>query len=321
MGITGIWSIPMAPKKTATKEAAKPAAKPAKVDKKAPASKPAGKDKAVSKDSKKKPEAKKEEKPKYPERKKGESYWSWAQRKHKTNIKEFSNLFAPRPKKYGTGQCRPIKPDLTRHVRWPLYVRRQRKKQLLLRRMKMPPALNQFFHPVSRIMKGTILKMAANYRPETDKERKNRLVADAKARVKDRKAKRTKKAAALSFYLSNVTRKIEKRLASLVLIANDAAPIETVLWMPSLCRKMGVPYAIIKSKSVLGRLVNRKTAAAVAFTTIRSEDKAAFAKLLESLKTHYSEKMDSHRTKWGGLMLGAKHQFKMAAKEAKKKQR
>lgn len=41
---------------------------------------------------------------------------------------------------------------------------------------------------------------------------------------------------------------IENKKASLVLIANDVDPIELVVFLPALCRKMGVPYAIVKGK-------------------------------------------------------------------------
>jgi ribosomal protein L7Ae-like RNA K-turn-binding protein len=39
--------------------------------------------------------------------------------------------------------------------------------------------------------------------------------------------------------------------AQLVLIAHDVDPIELVVWLPALCRKMNVPYAIVKVRSRL----------------------------------------------------------------------
>lgn len=44
---------------------------------------------------------------------------------------------------------------------------------------------------------------------------------------------------------------------------------QIVLFLPALCRKMGVPYCIIKGKSRLGRLVRRKTCTAVALVQVR----------------------------------------------------
>jgi ribosomal protein L7Ae-like RNA K-turn-binding protein len=40
--------------------------------------------------------------------------------------------------------------------------------------------------------------------------------------------------------------------AQLVVIAHDVDPIELVVWLPALCRKMEVPYCIVKGKARLG---------------------------------------------------------------------
>ena len=45
--------------------------------------------------------------------------------------------------------------------------------------------------------------------------------------------------------------------------------LQVVLFLPALCRKMGVPYCIVKGKSRLGRLVRRKTCTAVALVQVR----------------------------------------------------
>jgi ribosomal protein L7Ae-like RNA K-turn-binding protein len=37
-----------------------------------------------------------------------------------------------------------------------------------------------------------------------------------------------------------------------VVIAHDVDPIELVVWLPALCRKMEVPCAIVKGKFFLG---------------------------------------------------------------------
>lgn len=44
--------------------------------------------------------------------------------------------------------------------------------------------------------------------------------------------------------------------------------LQVVLFLPALCRKMGVPYCIVKGKSRLGRLVRRKTCTAVALVQV-----------------------------------------------------
>ena len=45
---------------------------------------------------------------------------------------------------------------------------------------------------------------------------------------------------------------------------------QLVLFLPALCRKMGVPYCIVKGKARLGALVRRKTCTCVAVTQVTS---------------------------------------------------
>lgn len=45
--------------------------------------------------------------------------------------------------------------------------------------------------------------------------------------------------------------------------------LQVVLFLPALCRKMGVPYCIVKGKSRLGRLVRRKTCSTLALVQVR----------------------------------------------------
>jgi len=47
--------------------------------------------------------------------------------------------------------------------------------------------------------------------------------------------------------------------AQLVVIAHDVDPIELVVWLPALCRKMEVPYCIVKGKARLGSVLTHPT--------------------------------------------------------------
>ena len=106
--------------------------------------------------------------------------------------------------------------------------------------------------------------------------------------------------------VNTVTTLVENKKAQLVVIAHDVDPIELVVFLPALCRKMGVPYCIIKGKARLGRLVHRKTCTTVAFTQVNSEDKSALAKLVEAIRTNYNDRYDEIRRHWGGSVLGPK---------------
>ncbi|KAG4954548.1 hypothetical protein JHK87_040142 [Glycine soja] len=44
----------------------------------------------------------------------------------------------------------------------------------------------------------------------------------------------------------------EKRPKQVVVIAHDVDPIELVVWLPALYRKMEIPYCIVKGKARLG---------------------------------------------------------------------
>lgn len=53
-------------------------------------------------------------------------------------------LFEKRTRNFGIGGNIQPKRDLSRFVKWPKYIRLQRQKAVLLQRLKVPPALNQF---------------------------------------------------------------------------------------------------------------------------------------------------------------------------------
>jgi len=217
-------------------------------------------------------------------------------------------LFEKRPRIFSIGQDIPPKRDVTRFVRWPKYVVLQRQKRVLERRLKVPPTLNQFRKTLDAQTQKELVKFAAKYRPEDRKTRRNRLRKEAAEKVADpkAKAKTTGKAqkAELKFGIQRVTRLIESKRAKLVLIAHDVDPIEIVVWLPALCKKMEIPYAIVKSKAALGRLTGFKTASCAAFTTIKPEDQAQFAKFTEAVTLSFNDKYDDVRRHWGGMELG-----------------
>merc|ERR1719452_440252 len=64
------------------------------------------------------------------------------------------------------------------------------------------------------------------------------------------------------------------------------------MFLPALCRKMGVPYCIVKNKSRLGRVCRRKTTSCLAITQVESNDRGSLSKLVESVKTNFNERGD-----------------------------
>ncbi|RDW88999.1 putative ribosomal protein L7a.e.B [Coleophoma crateriformis] len=216
-------------------------------------------------------------------------------------------LIEKRTRNYGIGQDIQPRRNLSRMVKWPEYVRLQRQKKILNLRLKVPPAIAQFQNVLDRNTAGQALKLLNKYRPESKTEKKERLLKEATA-IKEGKKKEdvSKKPYAVKYGLNHVVGLIENKKASLVLIPNDVDPIELVIFLPALCRKMGVPYAIIKGKARLGTVVHKKTAAVVALTEVRSEDKTELSKLVSAIKEGYSEKYEEAKRHWGGGIMGAK---------------
>merc|ERR1712215_350529 len=151
-----------------------------------------------------------------------------------------------------------------------------------------------------------LFKLLDKYRPETKQDKKERLRERAEARAAGKDDKPTKRGPVVRHGVNTVTTLVEKKKAKLVVIANDVDPIELVLFLPALCRKMGVPYCIVKNKARLGRVCRRKTTTCCAITQVESNDRSSLSKLVESVKTNYNERGDEIRRHWGGGSLGSK---------------
>merc|ERR1712123_428650 len=174
--------------------------------------------------------------------------------------------------------------DLSRFVKWPKYIRLQRQKVVLQTRLKVPPAVNQFYSTLDRQTATQLFKLMDKYRPETKQAKKERLRERAAARAEGK----------------------------------EDAPTERVMFLPALCRKMGVPYCIVKNKSRLGRVCRRKTTSCLAITQVESNDRSSLNKLVESVKTNFNERGDEIRRHWGGGSLGCKSAAKVAKVEKAK---
>lgn len=244
----------------------------------------------------------------------------------KVEPKKVTNpLFEKRPRNFGIGQDIQPKRDLSRFVKWPKYIRIQRQKAVLQKRLKVPPTIHQFSQTLDKQTAVQLFKLLDKYRPETKLAKKNRLRKKAEERAAAAGKQGGAEAGAPSrrpntvrFGINNVTKLVEQKKAQLVVIAHDIEPVELVLFMPALCRKMGVPYCIIKGKARLGRLVRRKTCTAVALTNVEAGDRPNFNKVVESVKNNFNERYDEIRRHWGGGLLGSKSAARIAKLEKAK---
>jgi len=221
-------------------------------------------------------------------------------------------LFEKRPKNFGIGQDIQPKRDLSRFVKWPKYVRLQRQRAVLYQRLKVPPPINQFLQGLDRQTATQLFRLMDKYRPETRKQKETRLMGRAEDRVAGKSDKPTKRPPVVRSGINTITALVESKKAQLVVIAHDVDPIEIVLFLPALCRKMGVPYAIVKGKARLGRVVFRKTATCLAITHVNTEDRSGLNKLIEAVKSNYNDRFDEIRRQWGGGIMGSKSQARVA---------
>ena len=223
-------------------------------------------------------------------------------------------LYEKKPKVFGVGQALPPRTPLNRYVKWPKYVRLQRARRVLQKRLKVPPAINQFNKTLDKNLATNLFKMLMKYRPEDDAQKKERLTAQAEAEAAGKEVE-SKKPVVVKFGINHITYLVEQGKAQLVCIAHDVDPVELVIWLPALCKQMNVPYCIVKGKARLGAVVHKKTATALALTAIKNEDKMEFSKLVEAIKGSYNDRFTESQRKWGGGIMGVKSQAKTKAKQ------
>nr|ANM86131.1 60S ribosomal protein L7a [Stygiella incarcerata] len=225
-------------------------------------------------------------------------------------IDKKSDLFQSRPKVFHIGGDLRPGMDLRHFVKWPKYVRIQRQRRILQQRLKVPPALNMFTKTMEKNMAVNLFKFLAKYKPEDKLEKKTRLREEATAAEKGEKVEKTKPFM-LKYGLNHVVALAEAKKAKLVVIAHDVQPIELVVFLPTLCRKMDIPFCIVKGKSRLGQLVHKKNASCVAITDVKPEDKGEFTRLIESVRASFNDRFSEFRKMWGGGILGEKSRIKI----------
>ena len=147
--------------------------------------------------------------------------------KKKAAAKSSNPLYEKRPKSWGVGGSLPVRKDLSRFVKWPKYVRLQRQKRILMKRLKVPPTINQFNKTLDKNVAENLFKLLGKYRPEDKAAKKERLLAEATAQEKGQTVDK-KKPVVVKYGLNHVTQLIEAGKAQLVVIAHDVDPLEMV---------------------------------------------------------------------------------------------
>jgi len=220
-------------------------------------------------------------------------------------------LFEKRVKNFGIGGNVQPRRDLSRYMKWPKYIRMQRQKRILYSRLKVPPAIHQFTNTVPKDLAIQIFTLLDKYRPETKAAKKARIkaraaaIAEAKEKKEKELPKEPERPIVVKYGINQVTSLVESKEAELVIIAHDVDPIELVVWLPALCRKLDVPYAIVKGKARLGQVVYKKTATALALTGVNKDDLKLYDSIKQSVKEQNASS-EQTRKQWGGGILGRK---------------
>jgi len=234
--------------------------------------------------------------------------------KPKKEVKKADPLFPATPRNFRIGGDIRPKKDLSRFVKWPRYVRLQRQKKILQQRLKVPPALNQFGNTLDKNQTAELFKLLTKYAPEDAVAKTERVKGAAEKAAAGEDADASKAPNVVKFGLKHVTYLVEQKKAKLVMIASDVDPIELVVWMPALCKKMDVPYCIVKNKARLGHVGHQKTAAVCCVTSVKKEDQHTLDTLRSNFRAQFNDNVNAVR-KWGGGIMGLKTQAKLAKRE------
>lgn len=159
-----------------------------------------------------------------------------------------------------------------------------KKKRALENALKCPPAIHQFRQKMDAELKDKIEEIFMQYRPESSEDR-----------AKREEEGKEKKGLCVKSGIREVVKLIEKKKAKIVLIANDTDPIEVVLFLPSLCKKMGVSYAIFDTRKRLGAIVRRNSAVCLALTEVVPGLEGLIKEVDEQFSDRYAETMKT----WG----------------------
>jgi large subunit ribosomal protein L7Ae len=118
---------------------------------------------------------------------------------------------------------------------------------------QVPPAIAQFGNTLDKNTATQLFQLLNKYRPESVQEKKARLLKEAESKTAEGESattKDSKKPLFAKYGLNHCVALIEAKKASLVVIADDVDPIELVVFLPALCRK-------VSYRSSVGSKLNR----------------------------------------------------------------
>ncbi|KAJ3031549.1 60S ribosomal protein L8B [Rhizophlyctis rosea] len=162
---------------------------------------------------------------------------------------------------------------------------------------QVPPAINQqLTKTLDKNTAAQVFKLLNKYRLESKQEKKAPVTAADETVAAGGKIDQGKKPVVVKYYINHITALIEAKKAQLSSSLMTLTPLRydismcaflrIVLWLPALCRKMGAPYAIVKSKFRPGTVVHKKTATALPLVDVKPEDKHDLAADVSAVKAN-----------------------------------
>ncbi len=199
--------------------------------------------------------------------------------------------FIPSPKQFIVGENIRPKKDLSRFVRWPKYIKIQRQRKILFKKLKIPLVLNQFTRVLDKNLSKKIFQFLSRYKVKKKKIHRNQ---NKKNFIGKKKSKKNQKQLFfLKHGINNIANLVRKKKVLFVLIANDVTPIELVIWLPELCKKSNIPFCIIKNKSRLGTLVGKKKTSCVAIDSVLERDKNKIEKIITYFRKNFNKNYEN----------------------------
>jgi len=218
--------------------------------------------------------------------------------KAESKPKSNKQLFSAQKRTFGLGEKR-VRKAIKKAVKFPRYVRLQRRVKTIKQRLAVPPALHQFKNYCDAPTRRSLAEFLRKNAPETKKEKIIRIRSAVER-------KQTKPAAAKScvrYGVQEVSRLVSQGKAKLCIIAANVDRPLVTLPLPSLCMHNNVPYMIVSDKGWLGQFVHQKNVSSIAITEPPVEFKTLLANLASNAKVNYNDQYLKTRTQYGDAQL------------------